>query len=719
MTKWSGVLGLFALCIMAASTSLVNEALAQSQCQEAVQGEIAWNEAGTTRWAARNVDRLCEGAEDSVEPARCFDEVMHGGVDWGGGTTWEWENALALCQGTQDSEATVRCFEEKIEGGTGWRSAIDACQEAEEGAGNTGPSIPVDSDVVRDFVGKVNLSGPSGWSAGTGWEPVGGLTDATHIAACEATVFALTPDGRLHQQFSTDGTGEWSLSHRFDQEIQSLLCNRGLLYLDDRRRLFAGTNQLGRPYAAADVVAAEKSGPFPSTYYALNDDRTLWSNRGAPDDEGWRRIGRPADAKRLAAVRGALFALNDDGTLHVTRKPGDSRYWHQLGRIEGAVDITAVYAPEVDGAVLFAVHENGRVYRGEVGGVLTELLGDTTCERGMPDCNVCAADVAAQLDESLGESRDFRKKPWDFDWRQSYPPYDLTPDAVYDARFAKQFGYHVQGFVRTNNPEYRFAVSHSDDQYGSIAFVRQHDDGDKKLSFIHETGSKHPSGLFTLGKYVGAVDGPNNLRLFDTSRLDERHAIEYSMPEVGAESSGLRKGNGGVSMAKLSEDRYLVVVGVEPGSQNVTHFFEVEGDIENPDETRFLGAWAYDQPSSWKGNYAGAENMSLITECGTGHLYLLHTNGDSRLRGDGYWRLSRVLQTPSGPALDVLKVYHMSQNAEDCYLRGAATAYVRGRNDIDLFCHGRAKNPRWKDKRLIGNVVGTGDSFYFRRHRSR
>lgn len=359
---------------MAASTTLVNEVHAQSPCHEAVQGEIAWNEAGTTRWATRNVDRLCEGAEDTVEPARCFDEVMYGGVDWGGGTTWEWENAIALCQGTQYSEATVRCFEEKIEDGIGWRSAIDTCQQAEEGADNIGPSIPIDPDVVQDYVEKSRYpTGPPGWTAGTGWVPVGGLTDATHIAACEATVFALTTDGRLHQQFSTDRTREWSLSHRFDQEIQSLICNRRLLYLDGRRRLFAGTNQLGRPYAAADLVAAEKSGPFPSTYYALNDDRTLWRNRGEPDDNGWRRIGRPADAKRLAAVRGALLALNDDGTLHVTRKPGDSRYWSQLGRIEGAVDITAVYAPEIDGAVLFAVHENGRVYRGEVESLLRGL----------------------------------------------------------------------------------------------------------------------------------------------------------------------------------------------------------------------------------------------------------------------------------------------------------------------------------------------------------
>lgn len=100
----------------------------EGACADAVQGEIAWNYEGKTRWASSNVQRLCRGAEDSTEPARCFDRVMHGGVDWGGGTRWQWKNALDLCQGTRDAGATVACFRGRIDRGQGWREAIDACQ---------------------------------------------------------------------------------------------------------------------------------------------------------------------------------------------------------------------------------------------------------------------------------------------------------------------------------------------------------------------------------------------------------------------------------------------------------------------------------------------------------------------------------------------------------------------------------------------------------------
>lgn len=97
-------------------------------CADAVQGEIAWNYEGNTRWAQANVQRLCEGAEDSTEPARCFDRVMHGGVDRGDGATrWTWQDALALCRGSRDAGATVDCFRDAIADGQSRDHAIKRC----------------------------------------------------------------------------------------------------------------------------------------------------------------------------------------------------------------------------------------------------------------------------------------------------------------------------------------------------------------------------------------------------------------------------------------------------------------------------------------------------------------------------------------------------------------------------------------------------------------
>lgn len=96
-------------------------------CERSVQGQIAWDYNGNTTWNPDNVDRLCRGAEDSPEPARCFDRVMHGGVSHGSGTRWVWGNAIDLCKGTRDADATISCFQSRIAQGETWRQAIAAC----------------------------------------------------------------------------------------------------------------------------------------------------------------------------------------------------------------------------------------------------------------------------------------------------------------------------------------------------------------------------------------------------------------------------------------------------------------------------------------------------------------------------------------------------------------------------------------------------------------
>lgn len=99
-------------------------------CAEAVQGRIAWNYEGNKHWAQSNIERLCAGAEDSAEPATCFNRAMHGGLDWGGGTRWQWENALNLCRGTRDANRTIQCFEREIAAGSAWRAAIPTCRRS-------------------------------------------------------------------------------------------------------------------------------------------------------------------------------------------------------------------------------------------------------------------------------------------------------------------------------------------------------------------------------------------------------------------------------------------------------------------------------------------------------------------------------------------------------------------------------------------------------------
>jgi len=97
------------------------------KCSAQVQGKIAWDYKGNKQWDQVNLERLCRGAENSGEPAACFQRVMHGGVNWGGGTQWEWENAIDLCEGSEKAASTIQCFEQELTKNRTWQQAIRSC----------------------------------------------------------------------------------------------------------------------------------------------------------------------------------------------------------------------------------------------------------------------------------------------------------------------------------------------------------------------------------------------------------------------------------------------------------------------------------------------------------------------------------------------------------------------------------------------------------------
>jgi|GEM_PF-2370453 len=98
-----------------------------NRCQDSVQNKIAWDYKGNKRWAQANLDKLCAN-NTTDQPAKCFNTVMHGNVNWGGGTQWQWGNATKLCSNTLNANRTVVCFKSKIKKGENWSSAISACK---------------------------------------------------------------------------------------------------------------------------------------------------------------------------------------------------------------------------------------------------------------------------------------------------------------------------------------------------------------------------------------------------------------------------------------------------------------------------------------------------------------------------------------------------------------------------------------------------------------
>jgi len=102
---------------------------AEKTCFDLVQGKIAWDYKGTRQWSPANVQRLCKGTTNPSQPPACFNRVMHGGVNWGGGTQWNWQNAINLCEGTNNASQTIACFQNRINAKQSWQSAISGCDK--------------------------------------------------------------------------------------------------------------------------------------------------------------------------------------------------------------------------------------------------------------------------------------------------------------------------------------------------------------------------------------------------------------------------------------------------------------------------------------------------------------------------------------------------------------------------------------------------------------
>jgi hypothetical protein len=72
--------------------------LAERECAEAVQGKVAWNQAGTRQWQSANVARLCASVTDVNARIGCFQEEVKRHNDWSRG--------IAACTGAAAGTAT-------------------------------------------------------------------------------------------------------------------------------------------------------------------------------------------------------------------------------------------------------------------------------------------------------------------------------------------------------------------------------------------------------------------------------------------------------------------------------------------------------------------------------------------------------------------------------------------------------------------------------------
>jgi hypothetical protein len=207
------------------------------------------------------------------------------------------------------------------------------------------------------------------------WQRINERRGAVSIAACgNGRLYALQRDGSIASTDGTRSSSEWQPHGRLTNAARIACAGTTLYYLSHGRELFdlrapeakasvPTARRLGRPHAAAHLGAAVNGSlPMP---WVLNDDSTLWHNTKTGVDGRWVRIGHPGSAARVAGAPGRVFVLNRDRTLWVSESGRDGS-WRLIDHPRSAAEISATARGEREPATVYALNDDGSLWRGRV-----------------------------------------------------------------------------------------------------------------------------------------------------------------------------------------------------------------------------------------------------------------------------------------------------------------------------------------------------------------
>ncbi len=351
----------------------------------------------------------------------------------------------------------------------------------------------------------------------------------------------------------------------------------------------------------------------------------------------------------------------------------------------------------------------------------TNLLikGDTSCKKGDADCNVCASNIQQQFARASDGKLKWRKQSWHFTWAKSYPPFGVKPLDIFDGDPAYPLGIpnkHIQGFARTNSERFPFVGTHSHKSKGGVFVVSRNSSGKNNLVSLQQSNSGHPSGVQVIGRYL--VYGSNGALVFkDINSPNSKHIQRIQISPREKYSFG-----GGLGLLRLSNNNLLVLTS-GPGSQDnhprYNYFYHLKLKNGVPSNLSLINKSQFSIPKQWPKLLRFSENLSLITECGTGDIYSVHTTGDSKglgaVTGNGYWRLSKLIQPQGKLSLYPLSAFAVRQNMPNCSLSSAATVSVNKKHQLEFYCHGYAKDPSGSTFNVLGSPSRNGqDKFDFK-----
>ena len=459
-------------------------------------------------------------------------------------------------------------------------------------------------------------------------------------------------------------------------------------YVDNGVRKFAGVWRMGK--GAGALYWKKDWAEFAELKQSLNKSQEMLDFEMFQSTDGnWNFLGVWRDSERA----GPLHASASDKKFQPLTAAQIAARWEKLQPNATLVALTAV-APAAP--------------------PLTSLRGDATCSYGDPDCNRCATGVEDQFRLAFETGHrpwiGWEKRSWTFRGDSKYGPDGMKPETAFRPYGeGKQVGVtskHIQGFVRTNSSQVPYAGSHSHKSTGSIFFIER-DGSSLKLQSLYRSNKDHPSGVAVLGDFLFVAES-DFLRRFSIKAAGKDQPGPRFNLEKNKAGLGLQNGGAGIGLAKLHDGTTLLIVSAPGGGfQWNTLDKDAREDNAKPRATRLYRFWPNalaDDPTirllgEWKhpgvsskpdGPGAYSENLSVVTECGSGRIYTIHTTGDYRLKGDGFWRLSRVDGDPEKPRLVHVATARQKQDNEACHQRSSATVRVNSAGELEFLCSERA-----------------------------
>lgn len=361
------------------------------------------------------------------------------------------------------------------------------------------------------------------------------------------------------------------------------------------------------------------------------------------------------------------------------------------------------------------------------------LRGDTRCPYGAEDCNTCVNDV-------LGSFQALSQKPtaqlrYKSQGGKSLPPFNRTL-----AEFAANDS-HVQGIVRLpgvgedaspagRGPWFALTRSRPGNVGGSGMFVMQLGDLPTRGGFpIDQSATGEPTAARTTRSYypIEGLDHAGGLQAIgrhvvmasDCDKHDKcgpfgwMHVFNLSDPlSPNAFVQAMRIGDRGeagridtvtsAAMAKLETGQFLLFV-LGKDSAHEGWFYVSEGTRLAPDTN-----WVY--AGHWQRPLGGAyefQNTQLVTECGSGDLYLIGSgNSDydgsvddvaqtifGLTPGKNHLGLLKIGRGPEGVTMDVIVARQFEPSGGDyCTFRAGASVHATPGHDLVMYCSARKAN---------------------------